>query len=74
MQKTNQRKGRFIDEISVIRDNCTEIEGIIPIFDFSTDEYWYTMPIAKPVIDYIVENEFNIKEIVQGTIQLCKTL
>lgn len=69
-----EKKGRFIDEISVIRNNCTEIEGIIPIFDFSTDEYWYTMPIAKPVIDYIVENEFNIKEIVQGTIQLCKTL
>ena len=69
-----EKKGRFIDEISVIRNNFTEIEGIIPIFNFSTDDYWYTMPIAKPAIDYIVENEFNIKEIVQVTIQLCKTL
>lgn len=69
-----EKKGRFIDEINVIKDNCTEIEGIIPIFDFSIDEYWYTMPIAKPAIDYIVENELNIKEIVQGIIQLCKTL
>lgn len=69
-----EKKGRFIDEINVIKDNCTEIEGIIPIFDFSVDEYWYTMPIAKPAIDYIVESEFNIKEIVRGIIQLCKTL
>lgn len=38
------------------------------------EEYWYTMPIAKPVMDYITENEPNIKEIVQGIIQLCDTL
>ncbi|BCZ46656.1 hypothetical protein psyc5s11_27230 [Clostridium gelidum] len=69
-----EKKGRFIDEINVIKDNCTEIEGIIPIFDFSIDEYWYTMSIAKPAIEYILENELNIKEIAQGIIQLCQTL
>lgn len=69
-----EKKGRFIDEINVIKDNCREIEGIIPIYDFSMEEYWYTMPIAKPVMDYITENEPNIKEIVQGIIQLCDTL
>ena len=65
---------RFIGEINVIKDNCTKIEGIIPIVDFSIDEYWYTMPIAKPAIDYMIENELNIEGIVQGIIQLCQTL
>lgn len=34
--------------------------------------YWYTMPIAQPVMEFI--NEKNLQEIVNGVLQLCETL
>lgn len=71
---TSEKKGRFVDEINIINDNCTKVKGILPIIEYSTDEYWYTMPIAKSAIDYIAENKIKIKDIVQGVIQLCETL
>ncbi len=70
----NEKKGRFIDEINVIKGNCTEIEGIIPIVKFSNDEYWYTMPIAKSALNYLDVNEIDIKETIEHVIQLCETL
>lgn len=70
----SEKKGRFVDEINTIKDNCTKVKGILPIIEFSIDEYWYTMPIAKSAIDYIDENKIKIKDIVQGVIQLCETL
>lgn len=44
-----EKKARFIDEINIIKNNCEEIDGIIPIIDSSTDEYWYVMPIAQSI-------------------------
>lgn len=67
-------KARFVDEINIIKNNFKKIEGIIPILDFSVDEYWYTMPIATPAIDYIIKENLNMAEIVQRTIELCSTL
>jgi len=69
-----EKKGRFVEEINIIKNNCELINGIIPIIDFSIDGYWYVMPIAKPAIDYIIENNFDIAEIVRGTLELCQTL
>lgn len=72
--KTDEKKRRFVYEINVMKDNCSETSGIIPILDYSTDEYWYIMPIAKTIINNISENELDIKAIVSGVIQLCETL
>lgn len=70
----NEKKGRFIDEINVIKDNCTEVEGIIPIIRYSIDEYWYTMPIAESALNYLDVNEIDIKKTIDHIIQLCETL
>lgn len=69
-----EKKGRFADEINIIIENSEEIEGIIPIIEYSFDEYWYTMPIAKPIVQFIIERKLTIRDIVDGTIQLCSTL
>ncbi len=74
VSRGTEKKGRFIDEINIITNNCENINGIIPIIDFSAEQYWYVMPVAKPAIDYIFENKLNITEIVMGTLELCKTL
>lgn len=69
-----EKKARFIDEINIIKNNCKEINGIIPIIDFSTEEHWYVMPIAQSIMDYIVKNNLMIVDIISGVIDLCQTL
>lgn len=36
------------------------------------DDYWYTMPIAKSVMNFI--NKKSLNEIIDGVLQLCETL
>lgn len=68
-----EKQLRFKDEIKIMKDNC-KIDGVIPIFGFSYKKYWYTMPIAKPIIEHIKEQKINISKLVLGIIQLCETL
>ncbi|NLW41363.1 MAG: protein kinase [Tissierellia bacterium] len=70
--KSTEKKARFINEIQVAKDNATDISGIIPIIDFNEEDYWYTMPIATPILDYVKDSE--ISEIILGVIQLSETL
>ena len=46
-----EKHSRFVNEINTIKDNYQIIEGIIPIYRFSVEEYWYTMPIAISAVD-----------------------
>lgn len=71
--KSEEKKSRFIDEIHIIYQN-SDIKGIIPIIDYSEKEYWYTMPIAISVIDYIKSEKKEVKEIIFGVIELAETL
>ena len=70
----SEKHNRFVNEINIIKDNYREIEGIIPIYKFSVDEYWYTMPIAISAINYIIENKLDIEKIIQGIVSLSETL
>lgn len=70
--RSEEKKSRFISEIQVAKDNCESILGIIPIFEYDPENYWYTMPIAQPVMEFIFEKD--IEEIVDGFLQLCETL
>ena len=51
-----EKKARFIDEIHVMNEN-SDLAAIMPIIDFSEEEYWYVMPIAIPILNVI-----NVKE------------
>ncbi len=70
----NEKKCRFIDEINVIKDNYMEVKGIIPIVEYSLEEYWYTMPIAKSAINYLDDSEIDIDKTIEHVIELCETL
>ena len=67
-------KNRFLNEINIMKDNFPHIEGIIPILDCSTKDYWYTMPLCMDIITYINRARLSIEEIVDGTIELAYTL
>lgn len=71
-KKWEERKGRFVSEIKVMKENATVIPGIMPIIESNEIEYWYTMPIATPILEYIKNKE--IIDIVSGVIQVAETL
>ena len=72
----NQKEGRsrFLEEIHIMREYGPTITGILPIFYYSEDEYWYTMPIAMPVMEYIKTKGLDIDEIISYVITMCDTL
>ena len=70
--RTEEKKARFVSEIQIAKENCSRIPGIIPIFLEDSANYWYTMPIAQPVMEFI--DKKNLEEMVTGVIQLCETL
>lgn len=70
--KNNETKIRFINEIAIAKENATIIPGIIPVIHSCEQEFWYIMPIAKPIMQHI-ENK-KIEEVVLGVIQLAETL
>lgn len=72
--RSEEKRCRFIDEIRIINDNCQIIEGIIPIIDYSEEEFWYTMPIAESVLEHINNSEETIVDIIRGVIKLSETL
>ena len=70
--RNEEKKSRFISEIQIAKENSAIIPGIIPVIADDCENYWYTMPIAQPVMEFI--NEKNLQEIVNGVLQLCETL
>lgn len=70
--RNEEKKSRFISEIQIARENSAIIPGILPVIAADCDNYWYTMPIAQPVMDFI--NEKGLVEIVNAVLQLCETL
>lgn len=69
-----EKRSRFLEEIFIMREYGSTITGILPILYYSEEKYWYTMPIAIPVMKYIKIKKLNIKEIITYTIDLCDTL
>lgn len=61
---------RFRREIRIVAEKSKSIQGILPIIDYSEKDYWFTMPIAKPIMEYIQETDAQIKDIVVGVVHL----
>lgn len=66
---------RFKDEVKVVTEYQDKLEGILPIIDYKFDKiekkYWYTMPIAIPILDRLnsLENK-KIDTIIESIIEL----
>ena len=69
-----EKRTRFIEEINIMKDNWQLIDGIMPIYDYSLEEYWYTMPLATPITVYIKERDLDIEGIINLSIQLAEVL
>lgn len=70
--RNEEKKIRFLNEIQIAEENSQSIPGIIPVIDCDKEQFWYTMPIATPIMSFIRDKD--IKEIIEGVIQLAETL
>ena len=70
--RSEEKKSRFVSEIMIASDNAAMIPGIIPVIDYSIEDYWYTMPIAQSIMDFV--NGKSLNEIIDGVLQMCETL
>lgn len=65
-------KERFKNEIDVVERNSSTVSGILPIIQSSKDDFWYTMPIAQKIEEYLIGKPFE--DVVKGVVQLAETL
>ena len=70
--RKEEKKSRFVSEIKIEKENSAIIPGIIPVIVSDCENYWYTMPIAQPVMEFI--DEKGLEDIIAGVLQLCETL
>ena len=68
-----RKKKRFEDEIDFVSANQDKIPGILPILSYEKTDYWYIMPRAISLEDYLGEKR-DIKQIVECIINYAKTL
>ena len=71
---SNEKQNRFVEEIHIMSEYHSQIRGILPVIDYSENEYWYTMPIAEPAVEYIRNHKLDIKAIIMHVLSLCDTL
>ncbi len=74
IQRGTEKKQRFLDEIQIVETYSASIAGMIPILESCAEEFWYSMPVAKAVMEYIKETELTVTGIAEGIIQLAETL
>lgn len=72
----NNKIQRFKDEIQTVQSVQNKVSGILPILDCSLPNakgrYWYTMPLAIPLLDKIKDS--TVDEKVEAIIKLAQTM
>lgn len=69
-----EKEKRFVFEIRTMLEWAPKIDGILPIYKYSEEDWWYTMPIARPLLEYIKETKLGFDDIIKGFIRLAETL
>ncbi len=57
-----EKRARFIEEIDIMYNNYKTIDGVMPVYDYSKEEYWYVMPEAELLINYIKRCELGFDD------------
>lgn len=76
LQKKNEEsESRFADEVSIMCEWYPKVGGILPIIKADIDHFWYSMPIAIPIIEKVKSiSDDRIETVVEYIIDLCTTL
>jgi len=70
---SEEKSGRFAGEIRVMRQT-SGCPGILPLLDSSIEAYWYTMPVAEPLLKHIQKERTSLRNIAKGVASLAGAL
>lgn len=68
-----ERQQRFTNEIAILRKITGCVDGILPILESDDKNYWYTMPVAKSLLEEIRQRS-SVDFICIVALQLAETL
>ena len=75
---SEEKMARFREEIGIMAEWGPKIPGIMPIIDNSKEHFWYTMPVATPVMEKIKtcrqDARWKARAIVTGVREVARTL
>lgn len=73
--KGKESKARFQDEIHIMKKLKGQ-DGILPILDSNEAEFWYVMPVAIPIMNWLklVSQDSKMQEVETAIYQLSYTL
>ena len=67
----NKRK-RFLREVNVMKNDLSNLSGVIPIIDYCEKGYWYVMPVASKSMDVI--KKMNLEQRIDAILSIAETL
>ena len=71
----SEKEERFLNEIHIMTGAASSIPGVLPVLEYSENHFWYTMPIAKPVMkEFNNINLWPAEKIVSSFVLLAETL
>ena len=74
LEHTNkEKKARFLQEIRIMSKH-SDLDAIMPVLDSSSSEYWYVMPLATPVSDFIKQKLKSFKDIQSILVDIASAL
>lgn len=74
LEHTNkEKKERFLQEIRIMSKH-SDLDAIMPVLDSSSSEYWYVMPLATPVSDFIKQKLKSFKDIQSILVDIASAL
>lgn len=69
-----EKEVRFLNEIHIMSGDAA-IKGVLPVLESSEEHFWYTMPVAEPVMKPLANTEeWTAERIVEVFVPLAETL
>lgn len=66
------KRQRFLRELNVMKEELSDLPGVIPVIDFCEKGYWYVMPIAQKSMNVI--KNMNLSQRVDAFLSIAETL
>lgn len=72
---SREKTSRFCREIQIVKKLANNnIPGIIPIYDCSETNFWYVMPIAESIMEYMETSDNRLNDATEFILDLAETL
>ena len=73
--KTSREKARrFEREIRIAKDFTKYIPSILPVYDYSEENFWYVMPIAEGIMEHMSKSQNRLTDATGFVLELVDAL